>query len=178
MRDLRRQAEARPKSVRGTHAAARSHDDEAAVEQSFQGLVNSIRGKILLNSADQLSKALPNADRRGERTIKFAMKKELPVLGIKAHHIWWQNIHAEIRRKSQNVVTVIPHTTSKRAGQEANTRAFMLFADSADRHRNADVLQNRPPPPWGPDYPRILTGRPAHHGAMCSGYVEIDEQEA
>jgi hypothetical protein len=124
MRDLRRQAEARPKSVRGTHAAARSHDDEAAVEQSFQGLVNSIRGKILLNSADQLSKALPNADRRGERTIKFAMKKELPVLGIKAHHIWWQNIYAEIRRKSQNVVTVILeyHFRACRTGGQLPTR--------------------------------------------------------
>ena len=57
----------------------------------------------------QLAKELPNAPSasaycRRQRTEELAVKKELSVLGIEAHDVGWQHIHAEIRRELQSIV--------------------------------------------------------------------------
>ena len=67
-----------------------------------------VRWKIPLQRANKFAKA-PAAfsDCGGQRTIKLAVKEELPVLGIEAHDIGRQQIDREIRRKLRNVFAVV-----------------------------------------------------------------------
>ena len=64
--------------------------------------------KFLLELANELPKAL-SAFRycSRQRAKELAVEKELPVLGIEAHHIGWQHIDAEVRREPRNVVAVM-----------------------------------------------------------------------
>ncbi len=64
--------------------------------------------KVLLEVTNELLKA-PSAlsYRVGERTIEFAVKQELPVLGIEAHDVRRQHIDAEIRRELRNALAIM-----------------------------------------------------------------------
>jgi hypothetical protein len=91
--------------------------------------------KILL----QVTNELPNAPRTlsyrgGERTIEFAVKQELPVLGIEAHDIGRQHIDVEIRRELRNVFAVmLGKLVSVIACHEVSTRAFAAAPDASAR---------------------------------------------
>ena len=125
---IRQQAQARPIGGSGFYRRARFRDDEAAVDQALQGFLDLVGRKILLQFAEDLRKTLSTlAYCGGERAIELAMKKELPVFGIEAHHFPWQHIHREIRREPRNVfavmlrnaVSVIAcHELSARAGRK------------------------------------------------------------
>jgi hypothetical protein len=68
------------------------------------------------------------SDLGGERTIKLAVKKEFPVLGLEAHRIGGQHIDAEIWREPQNVfaialrdAVIAPHAPSMRGSTRVAT---------------------------------------------------------
>src|ERR1700735_1597389 len=86
--------------------------------------MNFIGWKILLEVTNELLKAASTfSDRIGERTIEFAVKQELPVFGIEAHHIRRQHIHAEIRRELRNrFAIVLCELVSEIARHEISTR--------------------------------------------------------
>jgi hypothetical protein len=68
-----------------------------------------VRGKILLQLANELPKALSTFSyRAGKRTIELPVEEELPVLGIEAHHIARQYIDGEIRRELQDIRAGVP----------------------------------------------------------------------
>jgi hypothetical protein len=126
LRDLGRQAEARPTCGHDAGGSARCRKDITAVDQPLQGLADLLGGKIPLQLANELPNALSAfAYRRRERTVEFAVQKELPVLGIKTHHIWRQNIDGEIGRKLRNGFAVVPREAVPGiVFHEVNTRTF------------------------------------------------------
>ena len=65
-----------------------------------------VGGKLLLQIANDPSKAPSGRYGVRERAVEFAAKKELPVLGIEAHGIGRQHIDGEILRKLRNVFAV------------------------------------------------------------------------
>jgi hypothetical protein len=76
----------------------------------------------------ELPKALSAfSDRGGEGAIKFAVKKELPVLGIEADDVGRQHIDREIRRELRNVVAGAPRRTCP-AITRHDVRALPWFA--------------------------------------------------
>ena len=80
--------------------------------------------KILLKVTNELLKA-PSAlsYRMRERTIKFAVKQKLPVLGIKADDIGGQHIDAEIRRELRDRFAILLcELISEIARHEVSTR--------------------------------------------------------
>jgi hypothetical protein len=96
----------------------------------------------------QLANQLPNAlsilsYRGGERAIEFAVKQELPVLGIEAHDIGGQRIDGEIRRELRNVFAVSQRKlASGIACHEVSTRTFAA-APSSSRARVSDASVSR-----------------------------------
>ena len=144
LRIVRQQAEARPVGVRMIRRRARCRDDEAAVGEPLQGFADLIGGKILPQLANELRNTLAGAERGRERTIERAVKKELPVLGIEAHHIGRQHVDGEIRRELRNVFAVtLRRAVPAIACPEAGTRASRLTATSLDRHCKARILHLR-----------------------------------
>src|ERR1043166_1316745 len=66
-----------------------------------------VGGKAPFQLAHELAKALRALAYRGsKRAIEFAVKKELPVLGIEAHRIGRQHIDGEIGCEPRNVFAV------------------------------------------------------------------------
>ena len=58
------------------------------------------------------------------------MKKEFPVLGVKAHDIGWQRIDGEIRRELQNVFAVmLREAVSVIVCHEVSMRTFAITPD-------------------------------------------------
>src|SRR5215831_10254072 len=81
-----------------------------AVEQSLQCFLNLVRRKIMLQFANELPTAPPSfSDCRRQRTVKFAVEEELPVLGIEADDVGRQDIDSKIRRGLRNVIAVRQH---------------------------------------------------------------------
>ena len=108
LRGLRRQPEARPIGRRGASGRARCRKDIAAVEQPLQRFVDLVGRKISLQLANEFPNSSSAFAYRGrQRAIEFAVKEELPVLGIEAHDIGRQHIDGEIRRELRNVFAVL-----------------------------------------------------------------------
>ena len=143
LRDLRRQAEARPIGGRGVfRGRSPFRADIAAVDQPFQGFVDLVGRKFLAQAANDLPDALSGPECRRERTIEFAVKKELPVLGVEAHDIGRQHIDGEVLRELRNVFAVeLRKAVAAITGHEVGTRAFTLVATSVDHHCGASILQ-------------------------------------
>ena len=105
---FRRQAEARP--VGGHHAGGRTRcgKDITAVDQPFEGFLNDLGRKALLQLASEIPNALAAFRYCGrERTIRFAVKQELSVLRIEAHNVRRHHIDGEVRRELQNIFAVL-----------------------------------------------------------------------
>ena len=112
----------------------RFRDGEAAVEEPLDRLVDLVRGKLLLENANERANTLSILrDRRGERTLKLAVKEELPVLRIEADGIGWQHIDAEIRRKPQDVLAAARRNTLI-AFHAVSMRVLTVIAINSDRH--------------------------------------------
>src|SRR4029079_9217707 len=70
-------------------------------------LVDLVGWKTPVQLARELAKtAFPFAYRRYQRAVEFAVEKEFPALGIKAHHTGGLNIDSEVRRKLRNFLAV------------------------------------------------------------------------
>ena len=116
----------------------RRRDDKLAVGQSFQSLMDFVGRKILLQLANEFPKARSSSYRGRERTIEFAVKKELPVLGIETHDIRWQHIDCEIRRELRNIfVFVLRKAVPDASCHEVRPRAATLITTSPDCHSKA-----------------------------------------
>ena len=81
LRGSGRQAKACPIAGHGAAGVVRCGNDVAALDQPLQGFGNLVGRKIPLQLADKFGKThAAFADRGGEGTIEFAVKKELTVL--------------------------------------------------------------------------------------------------
>ena len=106
LRDLERQAEARPISSDGAIECVRcSRNDVSALQQPLDRFLYLVGRKALRKLANDLRRRLSIfSDRGGHRTIQLAVQEELAVLGIEADHIGRKYIGGEVRRESQNVL--------------------------------------------------------------------------
>jgi hypothetical protein len=83
--------------------------------------------KILLQVTNELLKAPSTLSYRiGERAIEFAMKQELPILGIEAHDVGWQHIDTEIRGELRNAFAIRRKLVSGTACHEVSARVSAL----------------------------------------------------
>jgi hypothetical protein len=80
----------------------------------------------VLQLANEPSKTLSAfCDSGRQRAVELAVKKELPVLGIKAHDVGGQHINSEIGREPRNVFAVPRRKASRvMACHEIRTRAL------------------------------------------------------
>src|SRR6516162_8634118 len=101
--NLGRQTEARPIAGHGAGGRTRYREDITAIEQPREGFIDFLGRKLLVQLPRDFPKTLPAFSyRRRQRTIEFAVKKELSVLGIEAHQIRRLHIDGEIRRELRN----------------------------------------------------------------------------
>ena len=149
LRDLGRQAQARPIGGYGIRRSARFRDDKAAIDQPLQGFVDLVGREILLQRANELPKTLSTLAYRGsERAIELAVKKELAVLGIEAHDLGRQHIDGEIRREPRNILAVmLRNAIAVIACHAVSTRVSTLIATSPDRHCKTRILELARAPP-------------------------------
>ena len=110
LRDLGRQAEARPISSDGAIECVRcSCNDVSALEQPLDRFLDLVGRKALRKLANDLRRSLSIfSDRRGHRTIQIAVQEEFAILGIEADHIGRKYIGGEVRRELQNILPVRP----------------------------------------------------------------------
>src|SRR5262249_17352956 len=126
--DLGRQPKARPIGGYGAVNARRAGNDIAPLEQSIDCFLDFIARKRLAKFADEFAPSLAALrDCRSQRAIEFAVQEEFPVLRIEADDILWQQVGAEIRRESQDVLAPL-------------RRAFL----AANRH-GANLCASHPP---------------------------------
>ncbi len=149
VRDLGRQAQARPIGGYGIRRSARFRDDKAAIDQPLQSFVDLVGREIPFQRANELPKTLSTlADRGSERAIELAVKKELAVLGIEAHDLGRQHIDGEIRREPRNILAVVlRNAIAVIACHAVSTRDSTLIATSPDRHCRTRILALARAPP-------------------------------
>ena len=95
-----------------------------------------------LKLTNKLAKTLAAvSDCGGERAIERAVKKELPVLRIKARLVGRQHVDGEIRREARNVFAIAQRKgVAAVACRSAGTRTGALVAASVDHHCDAGIL--------------------------------------
>ena len=116
LRDVERQAEARPVCGCGCGRIARGGDEIAAVDHAPERFLDRFGGKGSRELAEDVAIAPARADRGRERTGELAVEKELAVLGVEADDVRRQHVDAEIRRELRNVLAVLQGDRIRREG--------------------------------------------------------------
>ena len=82
-------------------------NEVAAIEEPRESFLDLVRWIFPLEFAEEVAEvAAAISDRRCERAIKLAVKKEFPVFRIEADRIRRQQIDAEVRCKLRNVFAI------------------------------------------------------------------------
>ena len=144
LRDLGRQAEARPISSDGAIECARcSCNDVSAFEQPLDRFLYLVGRIALRKLANDLWRRLSIfSDRGGHRTIQIAVQEELAILRIEADHIGRKYIGGEVRRKSQDVLAGLARSEARAIGCHGVSTRILLPVIS-DRQRTANHPSRR-----------------------------------
>ena len=103
---LRWQPEASPIGRACTSAGARCRKDEPPLEQPPQCFLDLRFREVSFQLAHEFPKARASRYFLRQCAVEFAVKKELPVLGIEADDVGRKRIDAEIRRELRHFIDV------------------------------------------------------------------------
>ena len=139
---FRRNSEACP--VRTCRARRRTgfRNDVAAFDQALKRFIDCVGWIFLPEIAGDPPKAFSGADGVRDRTIQFAVKKELPILGIEAYDIRRQNVNGEMRRELRSDFAIeLRRAVAAITRDGTGTGGPRLLAASVNRHSRANIRE-------------------------------------